>query len=350
MGGGGGRGGGGARGQRGLGARGYKTGLFTSPFVTTSIEKIQVGDLYIAPDEFVQIVEDMKPAIDEAFAKCPYGGPSYFERFLAIALLYFKKMNCEWVVLEVGCGGRYDATNVIAPPVISAITNIDYDHTHILGKTLTKIARDKSGIIKKGSKFFTSESRPRLRAIMEQICQEQGVSFTHVKGGNKELVRAMGFTAQDIQLPARFEIVQKDPIVIIDGAHNRAKIRYTAELLKKLTYNKLHLVFALAANKERSIIDQIPADFIYPTRFQNPERQAMNPVRDFVSNGVNLGGYTDSRQALDAALAAARSDDMVLITGSIYLAGGLPQRWYPAGTILHFPPFLSSFSPSLFHR
>ena len=321
--------------QKGLGARGYKTGLFTSPFVTTSIEKIQVGDLYIAPDEFVQIVEDMKPAIDEAFAKCPYGGPSYFERFLAIALLYFKKMNCEWVVLEVGCGGRYDATNVIAPPVISAITNIDYDHTHILGKTLTKIARDKSGIIKKGSKFFTSESRPRLRAIMEQICQEQGVSFTHVKGGNKELVRAMGFTAQDIQLPARFEIVQKDPIVIIDGAHNRAKIRYTAELLKKLTYNKLHLVFALAANKERSIIDQIPADFIYPTRFQNPERQAMNPVRDFVSNGVNLGGYTDSRQALDAALAAARSDDMVLITGSFYLAGELRQRWYPEESILH---------------
>ena len=244
-------------------------------------------------------------------------------------------MNCEWVVLEVGCGGRYDATNVIAPPVISAITNIDYDHTHILGKTLTKIARDKSGIIKKGSKFFTSESRPRLRAIMEQICQEQGVSFTHVKGGNKELVRAMGFTAQDIQLPARFEIVQKDPIVIIDGAHNRAKIRYTAELLKKLTYNKLHLVFALAANKERSIIDQIPADFIYPTRFQNPERQAMNPVRDFVSNGVNLGGYTDSRQALDAALAAARSDDMVLITGSFYLAGELRQRWYPEESILH---------------
>lgn len=311
-------------------ASGYKTGLFTSPFVTTSIEKIQVGDLYIDPNEFAQIVEDMKPKIDEAFAKCPWGGPSYFERFLAIALIYFQKQKCEWVVLEVGCGGRYDATNIIPAPVISAITNVDYDHTHILGKTLTKIARDKAGIIKKGSKFFTTEPRPRLREIMETICQEQGATFTYVPGGNRELVEAMGFKAIEAQLPARFEIVQKNPLVIIDGAHNRAKIRYTAQRLKSLMFKKLHLVVALAANKERSILNAIPADFIYPTRFQNPERQCMN-----------LGGlYTDSHQALDAALKAASPDDAILITGSFYLAGELRTRWYPEEHILiHRSPF-----------
>ena len=96
--------------QQALVKQGRKAGLFTSPFVTTSIEKIQVGDLYIDPLEFAQIVEEMKPKIDEAFAKCPWGGPSYFERFLAIAPI-FQKQKCEWVVLEVGCGGRYDATN-----------------------------------------------------------------------------------------------------------------------------------------------------------------------------------------------------------------------------------------------
>ena len=300
-----------------------KAGLFTSPFVTTSIEKIQVGDLYIAPDEFADIVDEIKPAIDQAFSKCPYGGPSYFERFLAIALLYFKKRKCEWVVLEVGCGGRYDATNVIPPPEISAITNVDYDHMHILGKTLTKIARDKAGIIKKGSKFFTAEARPRLRSIMEDICKEHGASFIYEPGGNKELVQAMGFSPIEVRLPARFEVIQQKPLVIIDGAHNRAKMRYTVEQLKKLKYRKLHLVAALAANKDRGILDVIPSDFDYPTRFQNPERSCMN-----------LGGFTDSQQALDAALAAARSDDIVLVTGSFYLAGELRHRWYPETSIL----------------
>ena len=317
---------------------GHRTGLFTSPFVTTSIEKIQVDNLYIAPDEFADIVDEIKPALDRAFRECPYGGPSYFERFLAMALLYFKKQTCEWVVLEVGCGGRYDATNVIPPPVISAITNIDYDHMHILGKTLTKIAWDKSGIIKKGSRFFTTEQRPRLRKIMEDICREQGASFSYLKGGNEELVEAMGFgKAPEVKLPARFEIVpasrqggQKNPLVIIDGAHNRAKVRHTAEQLKQLTYGKLHLVAALAANKDRDILDAIPADFFYPTRFQNPERQCMNPAK--LMPGAKI--FTDSSQALDAALAAAKPEDAILITGSFYLAGELRQRWHPEDRIL----------------
>ena len=240
-------------------------------------------------------------------------------------------------MLGVGCGGRYDATNVIPAPDISAITNIDYDHMHILGKTLTKIAKDKAGIIKKGSKFFTTEARPRLRKIMEDICKEQGASYEYVPGGNKELVEAMGFEAEEVKLPARFEIVQprrsgrgpdpkasgEKPLIIIDGAHNRAKFRYTAKQLTSLKYNKLHLVVALAANKEKEIIKEIPADFTYPTRFQNPERKCMN-----------LGGYTDSGQAIDAALAAAKPDDLVLVTGSFYLAGELRTRWYPEERIL----------------
>lgn len=304
---------------------GHRTGLFTSPFVTTSIEKIQVNDRYIAPDEFADLVDKLKPAIDRAFVECPYGGPSYFERFLAMALLYFQKQQCEWVVLEVGCGGRYDATNVIPPPEISAITNVDYDHMHILGKTLTRIAWDKSGIIKKGSKFFTTEKRPRLRAIMERICREQGAGFTYVSGGNRELVEAMGIGhVSDIQLPARFEIVQRNPMVIVDGAHNRAKIRYLVARLRELNYRKLHLVIALAANKQQEIINEIPADFTYPTRFQNPERQAM----------VFPNMFTDPNRALDAALKAAKPDDLVLVAGSFYLAGELRERWYPEEDML----------------
>ena len=316
--------------QQALSKNGKRTGLFTSPFVTTSIEKIQVGDLYIDPNEFAEIVENIKPAIDKAFAKCPWGGPSYFERFLAIAFVYFKKQKCDWVVLEVGCGGRYDATNIIPAPVYSVLTNIDYDHTHILGKTLTKIAKDKSGIIKKGSKFFTTEIRPQLRAMMENICREQGASFTYVKGGNKELVEAMGYKAENVKLPATFDIVQQRPLIIIDGAHNRAKMRYTAERLKRLKYDKLHLIVALAANKERDILDAIPADFVYPTKFQSVDRQCTNPVKLYPGSPI----FTDSSQALDAALQAAGPEDVILITGSFYLAGELRACWHSEMDIL----------------
>lgn len=318
---------------------GHTAGLFTSPFVISSIEKIQVGELYIAPDEFADIVEELKSAFDRAFAECPYGGPSYFERFLAIAFVYFKKKKCEWVVLEVGCGGRYDATNVIPSPVVSAVTNIDYDHMHILGKTLTKITRDKSGIIKKGSTFFTSEQRPRLRDIMEANARDVGATYHYIKGSNAELVRAimdnLGIAAPVpmVPLPARFEMVSQDPLVIIDGAHNRAKMRYTARQLAGLHYSKLHVVIALAANKQKEEIlgEIVPiADYVYPTKFQAAERKCANPAELFPKMKI----YTDSSEALEAALSRAGDGDAILVTGSFYLAGELRMRYYPEELIL----------------
>jgi len=149
---------------------GKKVGSFTSPFVVTSIEKVKVGELYISPEEFADIVEYLKPFIDEAYISGPYGRPSYFEIFFAIALVYFKQQKCEWVVLEVGLGGRYDATNIIERPIVTAITNIDYDHTEILGKTLKKIAFDKAGIIKTGAEFFTTEQNKSVLAVFSEIC------------------------------------------------------------------------------------------------------------------------------------------------------------------------------------
>lgn len=158
-------------------ASGKNVGSFTSPFVTTPIEQIKVGDAYISPDEFADIVEYLKPFIDVAYTEGPYGSPSYFEIFFSIALVYFQRKKCDWVVLEVGLGGRYDATNVIERPSVTAITNIDYDHTELLGKTLRKIASDKAGIIKSGSAFFTTEQRPALLKIFSSICDEKRVAF-----------------------------------------------------------------------------------------------------------------------------------------------------------------------------
>jgi dihydrofolate synthase / folylpolyglutamate synthase len=156
---------------------GKKVGSFTSPSVSSSIERIKVGSQYISPDAYADIVDYLLPYIDEAHVNGPWGRPSYFEISLAMAFLYFKQMKCEWVILEVGLGGRYDATNCIQDPLITAITCIDYDHMHVLGRTLTKIATDKAGIIKNRSHFFTAEHRLQLLKLFEKTCTEKGAVF-----------------------------------------------------------------------------------------------------------------------------------------------------------------------------
>src|SRR3989338_9980293 len=94
--------------QRVLMAEGFRVGLFTSPFVTTTIEKIKVNDIYISPNEFADLLERVKPVIDKAYAKSPYGGLAYFEVLIAMGFLYFKRQKCDWAILEVGMGGRFD--------------------------------------------------------------------------------------------------------------------------------------------------------------------------------------------------------------------------------------------------
>lgn len=343
-----------------LNAAGKKVGSFTSPSVTTSIEKIKVENKYISPDEFAEIVDYLKPYIDLAYIKGPYGRPSYFEIFLAIAFIYFQKQKCEWVVLEVGLGGRYDATNVIEKPIIAAITNIDYDHTEILGKTLKKIALDKAGIIKKGSVFFTTELKLPLLNIFKKICREKSVlpniltKQDSYQKNNIELItsitRYIGiedkYISQGIKtarLVCRFETIQDKPRVVLDGAHNRSKIRTTISNLKLLKYNKLYLVIGIADNKDHiSILEQIipEADYIYFTRFQNKDRKVAHPKdllkksKKYFKKIAKSEVCLDSEKALFEALKYAGNNDLILVTGSFFLVGELRKHWYPENTIL----------------
>ncbi len=341
-------------------AQGYRVGLYTSPFATESIEKIKVGQLYIAPEELARIVDELKPTIDQAHVYGPYGRPSYFELFLAVALIYFQRQNCDWAILEVGIGGRYDATNVIPAPQLAAITTIDYDHVHILGKTLTKITRDKAGIIKPESAFFTTERRPHLVRILQEACQTAGASFHHVKPSNSyqlanqalatALARAAGVSDEALRagtklwrLPCRFETMQHKPHVILDGAHNVAKVRSTVENLARLGYRKLHLVLAIAHDKDAEAISSIiipRADYMYATRFQINERKCTDPSllsdygKRFGQKSLSTTVHLDPYRALAAALAQATPDDVVLVTGSFFLAGELRKQWYSSEWVL----------------
>lgn len=348
--------------QKILVASGRTTGLFASPHVTTTIERIRVNDRYIAPDEFVKLVEYIKPLVTKV-TKSTYGGPSVFELYFIIAILYFKMQKCRWVVLEVGVGGRYDATNVILSPKITVITNIDYDHTKILGKTLKKIATDKMGIIKKGSVFFTSEQRPVLQKMFKKQCGKVGAFYRSVdkqdfySDYNLELVRSIahelnisrGYIDKGIaatHLPCRFEIVQTNPTVVLDGAHNRVKIKSTIANLSRLNFKKIYLILALADNHRDHLAILRPLlSLNYPlnitlTQVKGRERmtiyskQLLSLVKQFKKKNDIVRVIEDADQALDLNLDMAHKDDLLLVTGSFFLAGELRKRWVSEDWIL----------------
>lgn len=347
--------------HRMIGADGKRAGLFMSPFVTTTAEKIAVDDRYISTQDFARLVDRIKPFITRAYAECPYGGPTYFEALFAIALVYFKEQKCAWAVLEVGCGGRFDATNIIPSPKTAVITNVDYDHTHLLGKTLKKIAYEKAGIIKKGCVCITGEKRAHVREIIERECDKVGARFVYVAVSFKntteknmrmaeEASRVCGVSkhaiergAQGAFLPARFEIMQKKPLVILDGAHNRIKMKSTVMRLRALGFKRVHLVIGFSQDKNYASMTHMVLPYaarVYATRFQNRLHKCVNPknivaeIKKQTGNRMPTCMYMDAQEALDAAFKNARAKDAILITGSFYLAGELRTRWYTEKEIL----------------
>jgi dihydrofolate synthase/folylpolyglutamate synthase len=343
-----------------LNAAGKKVGSFTSPFSTAATEKIRVNGSYIAPGEFADILDTLKPHIERAYLESPLGRPAYFEIFLAVALIYFRRQQCEWVILEVGIGGRYDATNVIESPKVAAVTSIDYDHVRTLGRTLLSIADNKAGIIKKDCDFYTTEKRAAILKVFERECKRVGARFNALtpvedyQENNITLARAIGRSIgladeavkegiEATRLPCRFEIVQEHPLVILDGAHNRAKMRATMQNVQRTSHEGLHLILGLKEDKDVSVVlkEIVPlASHVYVTRFQNVGFQCADPrallsdARKHAKKGTILSLHLDPYDALDAALKMAKKGDLVLVTGSFYLAGDLRKRWYPEEWVL----------------
>lgn len=337
-----------------LSASGERVGSYTSPFTTTSIEKIRVGELFIDPDEFADIVESMKPVIDEM-------RPTYFEVFFALALIYFLRQGCAWAVVEVGIGGRFDFTNVIPNPVATVITNVDYDHTELLGKTLKKIAFDKAGIIKSGSAFFTAEQRPGLQKMFIDVCAEEGATFHAVPreksadAYNRSLVRcigeALGFSSLAIeqgikraQLPCRFETMQRSPMTVLDGAHNRIKMRSVAERIAKESYRKLHVIVGMTGkHNHEAVLKQIMplADSVTFTSLPSDRSLCADPevllkkAKPYFTSSSSVRIIVDPTEALSTVLQSADAEDCVLVTGSFFLVGELRKRWVTEEEILH---------------
>ena len=339
----------------------YKVGSYYSPHTTAHIERIKVGNKYITPNAFANIMESLKTPLTECALQSPYGAPSYFEVFLTIALLYFVQRKCKLIVLEAGLGGKFDATNIIKNTKVAIITNVNYDHQNLLGKTLNDIAKDKIEIVKPKCIFITTETRPRILKIFKDRCAKDNVEMIALKDeneiGNKnnliakkvgELFNINKHTSKQAirksKLPCRFETIQASPRIIIDGSHNPIKIKRLAENLETIKYKKLILMFAMVADKDSyKSLKEIAhlADHIVFTRSlsvvggrKTTDLKTFKEIVKKLKLKTKVDYFLDPWQALNFSLSLLNSKDCLTITGSMYLVGDLRKKWINEDHIL----------------
>ena len=366
---------------------GLRTGFFISPHLIDLKERIQINHQNISEHEFTSNLNDLRPHIQNLRDTEPSASPTFFEILTAIAMLYFKKEHIEMAVLEVGLGGRLDSTNVVIPHV-SIITNIGFDHTAILGNTLSSIAYEKAGIIKQGMPVVSAVEAPEALSVIEKTCKEKDARlyllgrdiwieeirntkserglmctiktwrhtypeiFLPLVGAHQakncalvlgaiEIMREQGNISIDdetirnalarVYCPARIEVVGGNPLIILDYAHTVDSMKFLREsLLGNFTFQKLILVLGFSQDKDLdNILKEIVTvgDSIIVTRSKNPRAA---PPEDLSQRIERLCGkqskITDNTQdAVTAAKQMASKEDLICITGSAYVAGEAMQ-------------------------
>lgn len=365
-----------------LSKAGYRTGLYTSPYIYRFHERIQVDGVEISDEDLTEITEYVKPLADSMAQS-----PTEFELVCCIAFEYFYRKKCEIVVLEVGMGGAWDATNVIEVPEVAVITNIGLDHTEYLGDTVEKIAETKSGIFKPHGHAVVYRSTPSVEAVYERVCAERDVSLrkadfeglvlkAHTLEGqvfdcgsrknlvlpllgdhqlhNASVVLSIADTLigegwkiseqniydgiRDVRWPGRFDIVCRKPLFIIDGGHNPQCIEALVKNIRDYLAGKK--VIALTG----VLADKDYADMYKPVmplvdRFvcitpPNPRKlEAEQLARYLRQAGAQAQASESILDGVKKAMDLAGEDGVVLCFGSLYSIGGIRDALKDLGVI-----------------
>ena len=354
---------------------GLKTGLFTSPHITGFGERMQINGEQITEAETAALVGELFPIVERLRAEGVI--ITEFEFVTAMAFRWFCVRRCDVVVLETGLGGRFDATNVIKKPLCSVITSISLDHTAVLGDTLGKIAFEKSGIIKEGSRTVFAPAQHEVNEVIIGAAKERGnslhiapqltaegtgISGTTVKYGDltvtiplpgahqlknlalvlaaAEALRLEGVSigtedirrgVESVRLPARFEVLRAEPPVVVDGAHNPGGMKALAEAIDDcLSGRQLVCVIGMLRDKDCAsalrYIEGKTAKVFATTIPDSPRRQTAQQLCDTLrSLGFDAEPFEDPKAAADAAFDAAShlENSAVLVCGSLYLAADL---------------------------
>lgn len=358
-----------------LRAAGYKTGLYTSPYLWRFNERMQINGEQIPDEELCAITERIAP-----HARAMADVPTEFELVCAIGFEYFASQNCDYVVLEVGMGGKLDATNVIEMPEVAVLTNIGLDHTDYLGDTLEKIAAEKAGIIKPGCSVVAYEQTAGVMEVFENTAAAQGAQYRHAdfsalcpeqdsrdgqifsykKFVHMELpllgahqlrnasvaleaitaLRERGIAISDEAVrngikntvwPARFEIVSRAPWFVVDGGHNpQCAETVTDNLLRYFPDMRRVLMIGVLADKDVSgltdILDPAADEYVTATPDSPRAMRAADLAELLKKYGKPVTACSSIAEAVETAKRLAGDDGMACCVGSLYMAGEARER------------------------
>lgn len=352
---------------------GFNTGLYISPYVTDFRERIQFNGNMIEHSELAECVEKVKAAVDILLEKGEQ--TTEFEALTATAFVYFEKKKCDFVVLEVGLGGRFDATNVIKAPFVSVIASISLDHMAILGDTVEKIAAEKCGIIKFGAEtvIYPFQQKDAMKVI-EDACsmrcnslripdvsklhigeesiegtkaEYDGIDFLLPLAGKHmiynaitaiEAVRSLSRFGVNVDkdiissgiassvMPARMELIKKKPVIILDGGHNEGCADALAGYIRKhLSDKRIIMVSSMMSDKDYLSYLKIVAPFasvFVATKADVPRALSSDELckaaKCFCADCYSI---SDPVKAVQAAGNITEKDDVMIVCGSFYLAG-----------------------------
>ena len=348
---------------------GYRVGLFTSPFIKEFNERIRVNGQDIPNEDLAAVTEYVR-----GFADTMEDLPTEFELITAIALEYFRRQNCDIVVLEVGMGGRLDSTNVINTPILSVITEISLDHTGMLGDTVEAIAAEKAGIIKTGVPVMFSGTDTRARAVIANTAQRMGCAITYpaydtllveqssIEGSTftykgksgytislaglyqprnaaavicaVEALRRGGYAISDEVLraglacarwSARFELLRRDPVIIYDGGHNPGGVTVSfASVAQYFPGVKCTALSGIMADKDYAETVEISAPYIARAFTVTPNVPRALNGEAYADTYRAHGVEATSCESIESGVAAATDDARregrpLIIFGSLYM-------------------------------
>lgn len=353
---------------------GYKVGLYTSPHLQDFRERIKVDGTMCSQNFVVDFVQHIQPKIDEV-------KPSFFELTVAMAFEYFAQQNVDIAIIETGLGGRLDSTNIIKP-TLSIITNIGYDHVNILGNTLQEIAYEKAGIIKPNTPVVIGEYLPQTKSIFIEKAQQENAPiyfaqdiYTVIKhhqqnnqlqvtlkkdDGNisnysldlsgiyqlknivtviescnqlyqlgyninrENIVTALAATQRLTGLYGRWQILQNNPTIVADVAHNTDGIKQVLQQLSSCNYQYLHIIIGMVKDKDiNAVLELLPQKAIYYFTNAHIERAMKKEDLQQLASSYQLQGdvYNNVNTAIATAQQNATTNDFILICGSIFLVG-----------------------------
>lgn len=357
---------------------GYKVGLYTSPYIYEFNERIQLNNTPIEDSELVDVMnkvsEQVKVMLNEG-----HEHPTEFELITAAAFLYFKQKECDYVVLEVGLGGIYDATNVIDTPILSVITSISKDHTDYLGDTISEIAKNKCGIIKRNCPVVTYMNQEQdALSVIKDTAKKQNSDLTvsddtslkvnkcslsgneFIYNGEKyetdligkyqiynavtainaaDILKKTGVSISDKNIKcglknakwhARFEILSKEPTIIADGSHNADGMTALVEAVKEVINGKIICVFGMLKDKDYDfclkMLSEVTDTVIVTEVSENPRRESVENLSETAKKYIeNVYSQKQNPDAVKLALSLAEKNDTIIALGSLYMMNSIKE-------------------------